>query len=60
MTNDEWRMTNEGSNAEMTNDVRKMIDQGFQSFYSDASAETKMDLAPLIEQIQKNLQGLGQ
>jgi hypothetical protein len=40
--------------------VRKMIDQGFQSFYSDASAETKMDLAPLIEQIQKNLQGLGQ
>lgn len=40
--------------------VRKMIDQGLQSFYSDASAETKMDLAPLIEQIQKNLQGLGQ
>ena len=40
--------------------VRKMIDQGFQSFYSDASAETKLDLAPLIEQIQKNLQGLGQ
>jgi hypothetical protein len=39
--------------------VRKMIDQGFQSFYSDASAETKLDLAPLIEQIQKNLQGFG-
>lgn len=39
--------------------VRKMIDQGMQSFYSDASAETKMDLAPLIEQIQKNLQELG-
>src|SRR4051812_18453419 len=45
-----------------TNDpyVRKMVEQGISSFYSDASAETKMDLAPLIEQIQKNLQGLPQ
>lgn len=38
--------------------ARKMIDQGFKSFYSDASAATKMDVAPLIEQLQKNLQGL--
>lgn len=38
--------------------MQKIIDQGMHSFYSDASAETKMDLAPLIEQIQKNLQGL--
>ncbi len=37
---------------------QKIIDQGFRSFYSDASAETKMDVAPLIEQLQKNLQGL--
>jgi hypothetical protein len=37
---------------------QKIIDQGFKSFYSDASAETKMDVAPLIEQLQKNLQGL--
>jgi hypothetical protein len=37
--------------------AQKMIDQGFKSFYSDASAETKMDVAPLIEQLQKNLQG---
>jgi len=37
---------------------QKIIDQGFRSFYSDASAETKMDTAPLIEQMQKNLQGL--
>jgi hypothetical protein len=36
---------------------QKMIDQGFKAFYSDASAETKMDVAPLIEQLQKNLQG---
>jgi len=34
----------------------KIIDQGFRSFYSDASAETKMDVAPLIEQLQHNLQ----
>jgi hypothetical protein len=39
--------------------VRKMIEAGMQSFYSDASTETKLDLAPLIEQIQKNLQGVG-
>ncbi|EDY18387.1 hypothetical protein CfE428DRAFT_4171 [Chthoniobacter flavus Ellin428] len=37
---------------------QKIIDQGFKSFYSDASAETKMDVAPLIEQLQRNLQGL--
>lgn len=38
--------------------AQKIIDQGLKSFYSDASAETKMDLAPLIEQFQHNLQGL--
>ncbi len=37
---------------------QKIIDQGFRSFYGEASAETKMDVAPLIEQLQKNLQGL--
>jgi len=37
---------------------QKIIDQGFRSFYSDASAETKMDVAPLIEQLQKNLQSM--
>jgi len=35
----------------------KIVNQGFRSFYSDASAETKMDVAPLIEQLQRNLQG---
>jgi len=38
--------------------ARRMIDQGFKSFYSEASLETKMDVAPLVEQIQKNMQGL--
>jgi hypothetical protein len=37
---------------------QKIIDQGFRSFYSEASAEVKMDVAPLIEQLQKNLQSL--
>lgn len=38
--------------------AEKMINQGLKSFYSEASAETKMDLSPLLEQMQKNLQGL--
>ena len=36
--------------------AQKIIDQGLKSFYSEASAETKMDLAPIIEQMQRNLQ----
>jgi preprotein translocase subunit SecA len=35
----------------------KIVNQGFKSFYSDASAETKMDMAPLIEQFQRNMEG---
>ena len=38
--------------------MRKIVDAGLHSFYSDASAETKLDLAPVIEQMQRNLQGL--
>ncbi len=37
--------------------VRKIIDEGLQSFYRDSTAETKMDLAPLIEEMQAQLQG---
>jgi len=37
---------------------QKIIDQGFRSFYSEASPETKMDVAPLIEQLQRNLQSV--
>jgi hypothetical protein len=42
---------------EMDANGQKIIDQGFRSFYGEASAETKMDVAPLIEQLQKNIQG---
>ena len=52
----------EGENPEMPEkldaNAEKMINQGLKSFYSEASAETKMDLSPLLEQMQKNLQGL--
>ena len=41
---------------ESDGNIQKIIDQGLKSFYSDASAETKMDLAPVIEQMQRNLQ----
>ena len=34
----------------------KIVDQGLKSFYADADADTKIDLAPLIEQMQRNLQ----
>lgn len=48
----------EGEEAPPPDDphVKKMVEQGLRSFYSDASAEVKMDLAPLIEQMQRNLQ----
>jgi hypothetical protein len=36
--------------------IEKIVQEGLKSFYTDASAEVKMDFAPLIEQMQKNLQ----
>ena len=39
--------------------MQKMVEQGLRSYYSDATADVKMDLAPLIEQMQKNLQWNG-
>lgn len=36
--------------------VQKMVKEGLRSFYSDANADVKMDFAPLIEQMQRNLQ----
>jgi hypothetical protein len=43
--------------AQLDANAKKVIDQGFKSFYSDASADVKMDMAPLIEQMQRNMQG---
>jgi len=38
--------------------ANKIIDQGLRSFYSDSTAAVKLDLAPLIEQMQRNLQSM--
>lgn len=38
--------------------TQKIVDQGLRSFYNDASAETKLDLAPLIERMQGRMQRL--
>ncbi|MDX6766960.1 MAG: hypothetical protein SFU85_09225 [Candidatus Methylacidiphilales bacterium] len=35
--------------------LQQVVEQGFQSYLKTASAETKLDLAPVIEQIQQNL-----
>ena len=35
---------------------QRIADQGLKAFYSTADADTKLDLAPLVEQMQRNLQ----
>ncbi len=45
----------EGAPDELDANARKIVNEGLKSFYSEASAETKMDLSPLIEQMQTNL-----
>ena len=34
--------------------VQKIVSQGLHSFYNDSSADVKLDLAPLIEEMQKS------
>ena len=38
------------------NIAQHVIDQGLKSFYKDADADVKLDLAPLVEQMQLNLE----
>jgi hypothetical protein len=35
---------------------QKMVEHGLHAVYTDANADVKLDLAPLIEQMQRNLQ----
>jgi hypothetical protein len=37
----------------------KVVEKGLGAYYEDASAETKLDLAPLMEQMQQRLRGFG-
>lgn len=39
--------------------TEKIVNEGLRAYYQEASAETKLDLAPLMEQMQRNLQGVG-
>lgn len=39
--------------------MEKIVNEGLRAYYQEASAETKLDLAPLMEQMQRNLQGVG-
>ncbi len=36
----------------------KIVNQGLQAFYSDASAEVKLDFAPVLEKLQESLQSM--
>jgi len=42
--------------AAQSNLAQHVIDQGLKSFYQDANADVKLDLAPLVEQMQRNLE----
>ena len=39
--------------------TERIVNEGLRAYYQEASAETKLDLAPLMEQMQRNLQGTG-
>ena len=39
-----------------SNVAQHVVDQGLKSFYRDANADVKLDLAPLVEQMQRNLE----
>lgn len=38
--------------------TRKIVSQGLEAFYTEANAEVKMELAPVIERLQRSLQNL--
>lgn len=39
--------------------AQKMAEAGFKAYYSEASAETKIDLAPLMEEMQRTMSRMG-
>jgi hypothetical protein len=39
-------------------EVKKIIGQGVSSFYEEANADVKLDFAPVLEELQKNIQNV--
>lgn len=39
-------------------EVKKILGQGVSSFYEEANADVKLDFAPVLEELQRNLQNL--
>jgi len=39
-------------------EVKKILAQGVSSFYEDANADVKLDFAPVLEELQRNIQNL--
>jgi len=37
-------------------EVKKIVGQGVSSFYENANADVKLDFAPVLEELQRNLQ----
>ena len=55
------RVSDQGDRAEMEKalgdeNLKKVVTQGMKSYLSEASAQTKLDLQPLVEQVQNILQ----
>jgi len=51
---------NAPQSAERINEdeVKKIVGQGVSSFYENANAEVKLDFAPVLEELQRNIQNL--
>ena len=53
----EQRKDQDGGDPRMNDqNTQRIIDQGLKSFYSEANADTKLDLAPFIDEVQHTIQ----
>ncbi len=48
----------DATSASTAEAAQKMISQGMDTFYQEASADVKLDFAPVIEELQRATQGL--